>query len=529
MTDQTRDYTSDLRKTLLRGASGAAMLLTLSACETASSAFDSVAGVFDSDEEPPRADGAPTAFPSSAQREPDPETPPIGTTPDRPDADVEARRAAILGGIEGEDPYQAEAELPGAPPPREPDLAPVQTAQAPAPGALPSQQPVDDGPAFDTTGTPSGGFWPGAPASAQTRARAPDPTPQRGVFPGAATTFEDGSTLTQPIDEDLPPPGAAPAPATTASAPPPVSTAPPPARAAAPAPAPVPIEDFSRTPPPPPAVASAPPPVSAAPAPVPAQGGLWPGSPAPAPAPAPAPVPAGQPVDQWTGEPEPVFDAPASAGGGLWPGSPAPAPTPVPAGQPAPVGPAPVRQAEAPTAQTAYDRFYRPGAPTYAGATPHVPTLSRRSAAPAALRDMPPFATTMRDQQALFSRVGRALPVGGGRRIATLFFEDGSSAFTADDREVLRAVADLYRQSGGAIRIEGHASRPTRARDRVQHNLINYDVSGDRGDRVAQELVRLGVPAGRIMITVLSDNAPEYAGGGDEAANRRVVLYLVAG
>jgi len=189
-----------------------------------------------------------------------------------------------------------------------------------------------------------------------------------------------------------------------------------------------------------------------------------------------------------------------------------------------------VRTAEAPTAQTAYDRYYRPGAPTYAGATPHVPTLSRRSAAPAALRDMPPFAATMRDNQALFSRAGRALPVGGGRRIATLFFEDGSSAFSPDDLEVLRAVADLYRRSGGAIRIEGHASRPTRARDRVQHNLINYDVSGDRGDRVARELVRLGVPAGRIMITVLSDNSPEFLGSDqDEAANRRVVLYLVAG
>ncbi|MEM6492331.1 MAG: OmpA family protein, partial [Pseudomonadota bacterium] len=163
-----------------------------------------------------------------------------------------------------------------------------------------------------------------------------------------------------------------------------------------------------------------------------------------------------------------------------------------------------------------------------AGVQPHVPTLSRRSAAPAALQGMPGFPATLREGRttAGLANVGRTLPFGG-RRIATIYFDDGSARLSSDDIQVLDQVADIYRAQGGVIRIEGHASRPTRARDRVEHNLINYRVSGDRVDAVTSGLVRRGVPAERIGLLALSDNRPEFDDQGfGEAANRRVVIYL---
>jgi len=159
---------------------------------------------------------------------------------------------------------------------------------------------------------------------------------------------------------------------------------------------------------------------------------------------------------------------------------------------------------------------------------PHVPTLSRRAAAPAALQGMPGFPATLRERRGVASRanVGRTLPFGG-RRIATLYFDDGSAKLSRDDIQALNEVAEIYRTQGGSIRVEGHASRPTKARSRVRHNLINYQVSGARVDAVVGALIQRGVPRERIGVLALSDNRPEFDDRGfGEAANRRVVIYL---
>jgi len=322
----------------------------------------------------------------------------------------------------------------------------------------------------------------------------------RDVFPSAAPIGDDAA-LSAPDDATLPPP----------SSPPqrPIDVL-------------EPVADDTPTPPP---VAQTQPIEQPVAQPAPSDDRyLWPGSagqPQPDPLPEPQAPPAPAPVAETRGE-------------GLWPGSSQPAPQePVSSGPSAFPGeqqqqqqPAP--QAETPVVAQAYDRYYRPDGFGYNSVQPHVPTLSRRAAAPAALQGMPGFPATLREGRGVapIANVGRTLPYGG-RRIATRFCDDGSARLSRDDIQALDEVAQLYHAEGGVIRVEGHASRPTRARNRVEHNLINYEISGRRVDAVVAALIRRGVPKSRIGVLALSDNQPEFDDHSrGEAANRRVVIYL---
>ena len=89
-------------------------------------------------------------------------------------------------------------------------------------------------------------------------------------------------------------------------------------------------------------------------------------------------------------------------------------------------------------------------------------------------------------------------------------------------------MAAWQREKGGAIRVVGHSSSRTGDMDPVRHKLINFKVSLDRANAVAQELIRLGVPPDKLIVSAKSDAEPIYfeimpLG---EAGNRRVEIYL---
>ena len=116
-----------------------------------------------------------------------------------------------------------------------------------------------------------------------------------------------------------------------------------------------------------------------------------------------------------------------------------------------------------------------------------------------------------------------------GEKIATIRFAMGSSALDAGDRQQIVQIARNFRQRGGAIRIEGHASSRTKDMQPVQHQLVNFDVSLNRANAVASELIRQGVPAEAVFVAAMSDSQPIYyevmpAG---EAGNQRVEIYFV--
>lgn len=120
-------------------------------------------------------------------------------------------------------------------------------------------------------------------------------------------------------------------------------------------------------------------------------------------------------------------------------------------------------------------------------------------------------------------------PILAGNAAATVRFKAGSARLTAAGRREVRKIAGMYRQRGGAIRVEGHASSRTRNMDPVQHHLVNFNVSLNRANAVANELVRQGVPAQSVFVAAMSDSRPlfyEVMPAGD-AGNQRVEIHFV--
>ena len=120
-------------------------------------------------------------------------------------------------------------------------------------------------------------------------------------------------------------------------------------------------------------------------------------------------------------------------------------------------------------------------------------------------------------------------PVSAGEPVGVVRFKAGSASLSNRERQGLRRIAQAYRQRGGTIRVEGHASSRTRNMDPVQHHLVNLNVSINRANAVARELVRQGVPEQAVFVAALSDSRPLYLEvmpAGD-AGNQRVEVYFV--
>jgi len=120
-------------------------------------------------------------------------------------------------------------------------------------------------------------------------------------------------------------------------------------------------------------------------------------------------------------------------------------------------------------------------------------------------------------------------PATAGEPVAMVRFPAGSATLTGSAREQVRRVAEMYRQRGGGISVEGHASSRTRNMNPVQHHLVNFNVSLNRANAVARELVRQGVPSEAVFVAAMSDSQPLYyevMPAGD-AGNQRVEIRFV--
>jgi outer membrane protein OmpA-like peptidoglycan-associated protein len=116
----------------------------------------------------------------------------------------------------------------------------------------------------------------------------------------------------------------------------------------------------------------------------------------------------------------------------------------------------------------------------------------------------------------------------GSYQVATILFANGSAKVGARDRRVLRQVIAQHKKVGGTLRIVGHASRRTKTNDPIRHKMANFQVSTARAERVAKELVKMGVRANKMFVGSVSDSDPkyyEYMPSG-EAGNRRTEIYI---
>ena len=122
----------------------------------------------------------------------------------------------------------------------------------------------------------------------------------------------------------------------------------------------------------------------------------------------------------------------------------------------------------------------------------------------------------------------KLLLTSGAIKVATIHFRNGSAALSARDRQIIANALQLKKERGGHIHIIGHASSRTRSLDPIKHKMLNFNVSVDRADAVARELIRLGIKKEELVVDAISDTQPmyfEFMPTG-EAGNRRAEIYL---
>lgn len=122
----------------------------------------------------------------------------------------------------------------------------------------------------------------------------------------------------------------------------------------------------------------------------------------------------------------------------------------------------------------------------------------------------------------------RPVSTQGMTKVATILFDNGGAGLTARDRGILKQVQKLARQYNARVHVVGHASSRTRNMDVVRHKMVNYQVSVKRAEKVADALVRLGVPQDAVTMDARSDSDPVYYEimPSGEAGNRRAEVYL---
>ncbi|MBC7907232.1 MAG: OmpA family protein [Rhodospirillaceae bacterium] len=86
-------------------------------------------------------------------------------------------------------------------------------------------------------------------------------------------------------------------------------------------------------------------------------------------------------------------------------------------------------------------------------------------------------------------------------QMASVDFRSGSAELTAADRQSIAEVARVYKQTGGIVRVVGHAPAPQFGNaDAVQDMMSGLETSMKRANAVARELSKRGVPGSKIMV-----------------------------
>ena len=107
-------------------------------------------------------------------------------------------------------------------------------------------------------------------------------------------------------------------------------------------------------------------------------------------------------------------------------------------------------------------------------------------------------------------------------------FGAGSAGLTSNDFAILQRVADIQRTNRATVRIVAHAQQDAAGSSADQAARANYEISRQRALAVANQLVRLGVPANRIVAEAASDAEPafETTSARGIAANRRAEIFV---
>lgn len=133
------------------------------------------------------------------------------------------------------------------------------------------------------------------------------------------------------------------------------------------------------------------------------------------------------------------------------------------------------------------------------------------------------------DESALPGNAGTYSAGGGSYQAGVIRFSTGSARLSSADQGVVRELVSLIREYNASVEIVGHASSRTRNMDPFEHKLVNFEVSLQRANAVAEALVNAGAPPDRISVLAVGDSQPvsSEAMPAGEAENRRAEIYLI--
>jgi outer membrane protein OmpA-like peptidoglycan-associated protein len=113
-------------------------------------------------------------------------------------------------------------------------------------------------------------------------------------------------------------------------------------------------------------------------------------------------------------------------------------------------------------------------------------------------------------------------------QVAVIQFGAMSVELNGKDQAVLARVAQVQRSNGGKVRIVAHSAQDAAGSSPDVLARDNFEVSRQRAIAVANQLMRLGVPANRIAAEAASDEEPAYETNTARgiAANRRAEIFV---
>ena len=113
---------------------------------------------------------------------------------------------------------------------------------------------------------------------------------------------------------------------------------------------------------------------------------------------------------------------------------------------------------------------------------------------------------------------------------AVVFFPGDSVYLNAEARAQVRAAAAQFKARGGqgSVRVVGHSSSRTANMPLERHLEIIFRKSQERAHAVVQELIRDGVPAGKVLMEAVGDSQSVYYESmpKGEDGNRRAEIFL---
>ena len=126
--------------------------------------------------------------------------------------------------------------------------------------------------------------------------------------------------------------------------------------------------------------------------------------------------------------------------------------------------------------------------------SPPPPTAAAAQPAPAA-----PAGVRAGGQPSLAMRTPATAPNPVSVSVGDIAFAQGSSDLAETQRSALTEIAGLYKQTGGEVRVVGHAE-PGNNSDTARQRIAGLDLALDRANAVAQALAQLGVPPRDIRV-----------------------------